>query len=152
VFVLVVLQRKLPIFIKVWFSEDNMASSKGWLKSKSLKDSVDTGIESNRNWMHSQRVTVWYAFWAEDVTELYFSENEDCEAITVNWESYRTMINHFLCLTLVDIDLENLWFQQDGASCHTTKETMILMCSEFQDRIISKNCDVIWQPRSCDVI
>lgn len=34
--------------------------------------------------------------------------------------------------------LTDLWFQQDGATCYTARETMTLLRSKFEDRSISQ--------------
>lgn len=38
---------------------------------------------------------------------------------------------------LEDLDVDDLWFQQDGATCHTANETIILFTETFRGRIIS---------------
>ena len=81
----------------------------------------------------------------------YFFENEDGKAITVTGECYRIMINNLLWPALVNIDMKTLWFQQDGDLCHAAKETVNLLRSKFQGRIISRNCEVNWPPRSCNL-
>ena len=45
----------------------------------------------------------------------------------------------------------NIWFQQDGATCHTAEDTLDILCTVFEDRIISRRTDVVWPPRSCDL-
>ncbi|GFW31848.1 transposable element Tc3 transposase [Trichonephila clavipes] len=47
-------------------------------------------------------------------------------------------------------DLE-LWFQQDGATCHTARATIDLLKDTFGDRLISRFGPVNWPPRSCDL-
>lgn len=44
-----------------------------------------------------------------------------------------------------------LWFQQDGATCHTAGVTIDLLMETFGERIISRNGPVNWPPRSCDL-
>ncbi|QQP40330.1 Uncharacterized protein FKW44_014334, partial [Caligus rogercresseyi] len=44
-----------------------------------------------------------------------------------------------------------MWFQQDGATCHTTRETMNMLKDEFGEQLISRNGPVSWPPRSCDL-
>ncbi|PRD19517.1 UNVERIFIED_CONTAM: hypothetical protein NCL1_57108, partial [Trichonephila clavipes] len=45
-----------------------------------------------------------------------------------------------------------LWFQQDGATCHTTRATTIdLFKDKLGDRLISRFGPVNWPPRSCDL-
>ncbi|GFT66309.1 DUF4817 domain-containing protein [Trichonephila clavipes] len=44
-----------------------------------------------------------------------------------------------------------LWFQQDGATCHTARATIDLLKDTFGDRLISRFRPVNWPPRSCDL-
>ncbi|GFW05909.1 transposable element Tc3 transposase [Trichonephila clavipes] len=44
-----------------------------------------------------------------------------------------------------------LWFQQDGATCHTARATIDLLKDTFVDRLISRFGPVNWPPRSCDL-
>ena len=64
---------------------------------------------------------------------------------------YRSMISNFLLDELECMDVENMWFQQDGATSHTATETIELLRETFEDRIISRRGDVNWPPRSCDL-
>lgn len=101
--------------------------------------------------MHPLRVTVWCGFSANGVLGPHFFENENGEAETVNGERYRQMLNNFLWPRLEDMDLNNLYFQQDGATCHTARETLNLLQEKFPGRVISRNGDVDWPARSCDL-
>ncbi|GFX30903.1 transposable element Tc3 transposase [Trichonephila clavipes] len=44
-----------------------------------------------------------------------------------------------------------LWFQQDGATCHTARAPIDLLKDTFGDRLISRFGPVNWPPRSCDL-
>ncbi|GFX36712.1 RNA-directed DNA polymerase from mobile element jockey [Trichonephila clavipes] len=44
-----------------------------------------------------------------------------------------------------------LWFQQDGATCHTARATIDLSKDTLGDRLISRFGPVNWPPRSCDL-
>ncbi|GFY12330.1 transposable element Tcb2 transposase [Trichonephila clavipes] len=44
-----------------------------------------------------------------------------------------------------------LWFQQDGATCHTAHSIIDLLKDTFGDRLISRFGPVNWPPRSCDL-
>ncbi|XP_060851646.1 uncharacterized protein LOC132930005 [Rhopalosiphum padi] len=101
--------------------------------------------------MHSQRVTVWCGFWAGGVIGPYFFEDERGNAETVNGYRYRNMISNFLWPILDDMDTEEMWFQQDGATCHTSGTTIALIREKFDGRIISIRGDQQWPPRSCDL-
>ncbi|GFU21311.1 DUF4817 domain-containing protein [Trichonephila clavipes] len=47
--------------------------------------------------------------------------------------------------------LTELWFQQDGATCHTARATIDFLKDTFGDRLISRFGPVNWPPRSCDL-
>lgn len=101
--------------------------------------------------MHPPRVTVWCAFWAGGVIGPYFFENAAGNALTVNGVRYREMLTEFLWPELDVIDVEDMFFQQDGATCHTARETMVLLQTKFPGRVISRFGDQHWPPRSCDL-
>ncbi|GFT71021.1 putative LOC100569746 [Trichonephila clavipes] len=46
---------------------------------------------------------------------------------------------------------KELWFQQDGATCHTARATIDLLKDTFGDRLISRFVPVNWPPGSCDL-
>ncbi|GFV58886.1 DUF4817 domain-containing protein [Trichonephila clavipes] len=47
--------------------------------------------------------------------------------------------------------LTELWFQQDGATCHTARATIDLLKDTLGDHLISRFGPVNWPPRSCDL-
>ncbi|GFU94146.1 DUF4817 domain-containing protein [Trichonephila clavipes] len=61
------------------------------------------------------------------------------------------MITNFFILELNNHDVQELWFQQDGATCHTARATIDLLKDTFGDRLISRFGPVNWPPRSCDL-
>ena len=61
------------------------------------------------------------------------------------------MLNEFLFTKLKEEDIGNIWFQQDGARCHTTEATLDVLRPVFEDRITSRRADVVWPPRSYDL-
>ncbi|GFV02543.1 DUF4817 domain-containing protein [Trichonephila clavipes] len=61
------------------------------------------------------------------------------------------MINNFFIPELNNQDVQELWFQQDGATCHTAHATIDLLKYRFGDRLISRFGPVNWPPRSCDL-
>ncbi|GFY08844.1 transposable element Tc3 transposase [Trichonephila clavipes] len=60
------------------------------------------------------------------------------------------MITNFFIPELNNRDVQELWFQQDGATCHTARATIDLLKDTFSDRLISRFGPVNWPPRSCD--
>ena len=57
------------------------------------------------------------------------------------------MLNEFLFTKIEEEDIDNIWFQQDGATRHTAEATLDV----FQDCIISRRADFVWPPRSGDL-
>ncbi|GFU50643.1 uncharacterized protein TNCV_3500431 [Trichonephila clavipes] len=68
--------------------------------------------------LHPEKLTVWCALWAGGIIGPYFFLN-----------------NH---------DVQELWFQQDGATCHTARATIDLLKDTFGDRLISRFGPVNW--------
>ncbi|GFW99631.1 uncharacterized protein TNCV_3418641 [Trichonephila clavipes] len=61
------------------------------------------------------------------------------------------MITNFFIPELNNHDVQELWFQQDGATCHTARATIDLLKDTFGDRLISRFGPMNWPPRSCDL-
>ncbi|GFX22889.1 uncharacterized protein TNCV_2606311 [Trichonephila clavipes] len=74
-----------------------------------------------------------------------------CHNVTVNGDRYRAMITNFFIPELNNHDVQELWFQQDGATCHTARVKINLLKDTFGDRLISRFGHVNWPPRSCDL-
>ena len=101
--------------------------------------------------LHPDKITVWCSLWSGGVIGPYVFRNDEGENVTVNGERYRSMISNFLVPQLQGIDIADKWFQQDGATCHTARQTIELLRETFGDRIISRNGPVNKPPRSCDL-
>ncbi|GFX46727.1 transposase [Trichonephila clavipes] len=100
--------------------------------------------------LHPEKLTVWCALWAGGIIGPYF-KNDDGHNVTVNGDRYRAMITNFFIPELNNHDVQELWFQQDGAPCHTARATIDLLKDTFGDRLISLFGPVNWPPRSCDL-
>ena len=90
------------------------------------------------------RILGWRSDWP------YFFENEARNAVSVDGVRYCNMITELLWPQLDGTDMEDMWFQQDGANCLTARETTELLREKFPGRVISRNGDQNWPPRSCD--
>ncbi|GFX45241.1 uncharacterized protein TNCV_3432891 [Trichonephila clavipes] len=101
--------------------------------------------------LHPENLTVWCALWAGGIIGPYFFKNDECHNVTVNGDRYRAMITNYFISELKNHDVQELWFQQDGATCHTARATIDLLKDTFGDRLISRFGPVNWPPRSCDL-
>ncbi|GFY43575.1 putative DD41D transposase [Trichonephila inaurata madagascariensis] len=61
------------------------------------------------------------------------------------------MIIDYFWPELEYMDLDSMWFQQDGTTSHTAHGTIDLLKNKFDERVISRNGPVDWPPRSCDL-
>ncbi|GFX75531.1 hypothetical protein TNCV_4714381 [Trichonephila clavipes] len=57
------------------------------------------------------------------------------------------MITNFFIPELNNHDVQELWFQQDGATCHKARATIDLLKDTFGDRLISRFGPVNLPPR-----
>ncbi|GFW01441.1 transposase [Trichonephila clavipes] len=101
--------------------------------------------------LHPEKLTVWCALWTGEIIGPYFFKNDEGHNVTVNGDRYRAMITNFFIPELNNHDVQELWFQQDGATCHTARATIDLLKDTFGDRLISRFGPVNWPPRSCDL-
>lgn len=97
------------------------------------------------------KVSVWCAIWANGIIGPYFFENQQGKPAAVNTSTYQQMLNGFLLPKLQTMDIGNKWFQHDGASWHTQSQTVDILRKKFPGRVISKNGDINFPPRSCDL-
>ena len=72
----------------------------------------------------------------------YFIENGDEKAETINVERYHSMFTDFFIPQVEDMDQADTYFQQNGATCHTTRENMSLLRDHFPETLISRFGDV----------
>ncbi|GFT23669.1 putative transposable element [Trichonephila clavipes] len=101
--------------------------------------------------LHPEKLTVWYALWAGGIIGPYFFKSDEGHNVTVNGDRYRAMITNFFIPELNNHDVQQLWFQQDGATCYTARATIDLLKDMFGDRLILRFGPVNWPPRSCDL-
>ncbi|GFT46993.1 uncharacterized protein TNCV_3746731 [Trichonephila clavipes] len=71
--------------------------------------------------LHPEKLTVWCALWVGGIIGPYFFKNDEGHNVTVNGDRYRAMITNFFIPELNNPDVQELWFQQDGATCHTVR-------------------------------
>ena len=102
--------------------------------------------------LHSQKVTVWCGVAQFGIIGPYFFE-EDNSTVTVTSARYIEMLNRFLLpeLRRRRVNMQQIWFQQDGATAHTARASMQVLCDIFPQHLISRFGDIHWPPRSPDL-
>ncbi|GFV96439.1 hypothetical protein TNCV_2943721 [Trichonephila clavipes] len=76
----------------------------------------------------------------------YFFKNDEGHKVKVNGDRYRAMITNFFIPELNNHNVQELWFQQNGTTCHTARATIDLFKDTFGDRLISRFGPVNWSP------
>lgn len=134
------------------FSDEAHFHMNGYVNKQNCRYwGLDNPQQIEEREMHPQRVTVWCGFWSGGIIGPFFFEDDNGNALTVNGERYRSMINERLFPVLEGMDINRMWFQQDGATCHTARQTIHLLQEKFGHRILSRNGDQNWPARSCDL-
>ncbi|GFX97003.1 putative DD41D transposase [Trichonephila clavipes] len=130
----------VPDFYKrILFSDEAHFWLKGYVNKQNCRiwseDNPQVYVETP---LHPEKLTVWCALWAGGIIGPYFFKNDEGHNVTVNGDRYRAMITNFFIPELNDHDVQELWFQQDGATCHTARATIDLLKDTFGDRLISR--------------
>ena len=133
----------------LWFSDEkqfhlntpkNRKNNERWLRKRE-----DFEIEETE--AHPPQVMVWTAISTQGVIGPYFFDRN------ADQFSYQECIDVFFVekLKKYDLHLKNSRFQQDGATCHYTDNTLVMPRLYFEDRIISRRSDFEWPPHSPDL-
>lgn len=65
--------------------------------------------------LYPEKQTVRCALWVGGINGPYFFKNDAGLNVTVNDARYRAMTSDFFILQLYNHDVQELWFQQEGA-------------------------------------
>ncbi|XP_076254287.1 uncharacterized protein LOC143192681 [Rhynchophorus ferrugineus] len=102
--------------------------------------------------LHSLKTTLWCGIDAGNIIAPYFFENDQGVAVTVTAERYQDIIQNFLVTEIVEEQgLEDMWFQQDGATAHTARSTIQLLNDVFPRELISQSGNLAWPAKSPDL-
>ena len=102
--------------------------------------------------LHSPKCTVWAAISARGIIGPIFIE-ESGAAVTVTKERYVEVLKTFKSelRTLYPSLMSKFWFQQDGASSHTSNLSRDWLKENFRSRVISLKTDFEWAPHSANL-
>ena len=86
-----------------------------------------------------QTGTVWCILWYEGVIRTLLLRKRRWNDCHRQFGAILTYDNELYFLPVIaEYDSENLWFQQDGATCHTARANMALLQETFPGRVISR--------------
>jgi hypothetical protein len=98
--------------------------------------------------IHSSKVTVWCAITSFGIIGPYIFEDEREKSVTVTGPRYVHMLQNLLAHYPVT---EETFFQQDGATRHTARDSMAAVRNLFPNHVISRYGDITWPARSPDL-
>jgi hypothetical protein len=102
--------------------------------------------------LHSSKVTVWCAISSFGIIGPYFFKDAREQAITVTGPHYVHMLENFLGPELARHPVtEETFFQQDGATSHTARDSMAAVRTLFPNHVISRYGDITCPARSPDL-
>ena len=100
----------------------------------------------------SPHLTVWCGLTTQGIVGPYLFKARG-RTVTVTGARYRAMLEGKLVPELARqrIPMSRLWFQQDGATPHTTRGVLDYLGEVFPGKVVSKGGKVPWPPRSPDL-
>lgn len=140
---------------KIWFSDEAHFYLNAQVNKKNCRF---WGTEKPKIYLekplHDQKVTVWAALSASGLIGPFFFEDDVGNVATVNSERYLGVLRKKLLPALrrrSDIDMKDVWFQQDGAAPHTSNMAIVWLERTFGTKLISLRTETAWPPHSPDL-
>ncbi|KAF7277539.1 hypothetical protein GWI33_006930 [Rhynchophorus ferrugineus] len=90
----------------------------------------------------------WYSCWKHHWS-LFFFGNDQGVAVTITAERYQDMIRNFLAHEMEEQGLEDMRFQQDGATAHIARSTIQLLSDVFSRTSGVAGCHALKRVQSC---
>lgn len=146
--------QRFPTFENILFSDEANFHLNGHVNKQNCRFwSNENPREKHERPLHSPKVIVWAAMSGEGLIGPYFFEDQRGRALTVNSERYCVMLRNFLAPQLQEFEGFNAetWFQQDGATCHTSNQSLAVVNQLFPEKVISRRGTINWPPRSPDL-
>lgn len=138
----------------VWFSDEAHFLLSGHVNSKNNIFWGTTPPEDClQRPLHSIKCTAWVAMSKHGIIGPFWFEDENQCAVTVNTEHYLGVLKKFWT-TLGrrrGVVRGVQWFQQDGATPHTSNDSLEWLRERFGVRLISRRCDSEWASHSPDL-
>ena len=103
--------------------------------------------------LHSVKCTAWVAISKHGIIGPFWFEDDNERSVAINAERYVHVLDKFWTALGQRRGVIRVlrWFQQDGATPHTSNESLAWQQQRFPDRLISRRCDPQWSPHSPDL-
>jgi len=138
----------------LWFSDESHFYLNSAINKKNCRhwgtEKPEYHLEKS---LHSEKVTVWAALSKDGIIGPFFFEDQDGHAETINSERYLCILKKKFvpALRRKGFSLDHIWFQQDGATPHTSSAVLDWIKDTFEDRVISLKTQYAWPPHSPDL-
>ena len=144
-----------PAFLEnIWFSDEAHFQLDGCVNTQNCRiwanERPDVVLEKP---LHSQKITAWCAFSAKGIIGPFWFQQKDGSAATITKERYTKMLDRFW-IRLQDKHEKNInvfWFQQDGATPHTSNIAIEWLQKHFCGRVVSRKTEHPWPAHSPDL-
>ena len=124
------MKEHIEILDVLWFSDEADFYSNAQVKRRIEKPNIYIVKP-----LHDEKVTVRAAMSATGRVGPFFFEDDFRDVQTINTERYLNVLkNKFLpALRRRGVDMNNIWFHQDGATPHTSLRSIAWMEENFRD-------------------
>jgi len=134
-------------------SDEAYFNLSGFVKKQNFRYwSATNPIDLHARPLHISKVAVWSAISSFGIIGPCFFEEERERALNVTGPRYFHMLENFLGPELARHPVtEATFFQQDGATSHTTRDSMAAVRNLFPNHVTSRYGDITWPARSPDL-
>jgi hypothetical protein len=94
---------------------------------------------------------VWFGVASVGIIGPYFFDDRNGHAVTVTSDLYVNMLNALLLPQVANHNLPHIWFQQDGVTAHTARQSMAVLQPPFRGRLVSRFGNINHPARSPDL-
>jgi hypothetical protein len=142
------------IAVNTWFSDEAHFYLNAQVNKRNCRfwgtEKPDFCIERS---LYSQKLTVWAAMSSSGIIGPFFFEDENGDVETINSARYLNVLKRKFvpALRRKGADFNSIWFQQDGATPHTSGEVISWLEKTFGTHFISYRTDNVWPPHSPDL-
>lgn len=134
----------------ILFTDESVFTSNGTVSSQNCRwwSDINPNFSIQTRDQYQFKTNVWCGMYKDRIIGPHFFR------VTMNAERYLQFLTETLPDFLDALPLRErltIWFQHDGAPCHSTRQVLEYLQDTFNGKIIGRYADVPWPPRSPDI-
>lgn len=134
----------------VLFSDEATFTSNGVVSSQNCRwwSDINPNFHVQTRDQYSFKTNVWCGIYKDRLVGPFFFRNN------INGDRYLQFLNNQLSDFLDELpinELRKIWYQQDGAPCHCTRNIRDFLLHTFDGRVMGRYMEFLWPPRSPDL-